>query len=75
MSQTDWGGDIGGGPPGASPEGAGALIEQRKRRRGPRDDNPEPRPGCLRTLLAIVLVVVALAALWFVFVLVVELLS
>lgn len=76
MSGTDWGpGDVGGGPPGASPEGAGAVDGQRERQGEPRDEHPAPRPGCLRTLLAILLTLAALAALWFVFVLVVELLS
>lgn len=76
MSGTDWGpGDVGGGPPGASPESAGAIDGQRERHQGPRDEHPTPRPGCLRTLLAIALVLVALAALWYGFVLVVELLG
>lgn len=73
MSGTDWGpGDVGGGPPGASPEYAGALDAERDHRP---EEHPAPRPGCLRTLLAIALVLVALAALWYGFVLVVELLG
>lgn len=76
MSGTDWGpGDVGGGPPGASPESARAIDGRRERDQGPPEEHPAPRPGCLRTLLAIALVLVALAALWYLFGLVVDLLS
>jgi hypothetical protein len=76
VSGTDWGpGDVGGGPPGASPEGAAAIDGQRERHDGPRDEHPPPRPGCLRTLLAIALVLVVLGGLWYAFVLAVELLG
>ena len=72
---SDWGsGGVGGGPPGASPEYGGALDGERARDPRP-EEQPSPRPGCLRTLLAIALVIGALVALWWVFVLVVELLS
>jgi hypothetical protein len=74
VSGSDWGpGDVGGGPPGASPESAGAVDGQRERLQRPRDEHP--RPGCLRTLLAIALVLALLGGLWYAFVLVVELLS
>ena len=70
---SDWGpGGVGGGPPGASPEYARALDGERDHRP---EEHPAPRPGCLRALLAIALVVGALIALWWIFVLVVELLS
>lgn len=75
MSGTDWGpGDVGGGPPGASPEGAGALDGRRERETRP-EEHPAPRPGCLRTLIAIVLLLVGLLAAWILFGFVVDLLG
>jgi hypothetical protein len=75
VSGTDWGpGDVGGGPPGASPEGAGALDGRREREKWPAE-HPAPRPGCLRTLIAIVLLLLGLAFAWFLFGLVVDLLG
>ena len=75
MSGTDWGpGDVGGGPAGASPEGIGALDGRRERENRP-EEHPAPRPGCLRTLIAIVLLLVGLAVAWFLFGLVVDLLG
>ena len=56
-------GSIGGGTPGASPESARAKDAGRDRGNGPPEEDPEPRPGCLRTLLAIVLVVLGAAVL------------
>ena len=76
MSGSDWGpGDVGGGPPGASPESADAIDGRRERDQGPRGEHPPSRPGCLRTLLAIALILIAFAALWYAFVLAVELLG
>lgn len=67
MSGSDWGpGDVGGGPPGASPESAGALDGRRDRERGPQD-HPTPRPGCLQTLVAIVALLLALVVAWYLF--------
>lgn len=74
MSGSDWGpGGVGGGPPGASPESARAVDAQRRGQPGPPEEHPAPRPGCLRTLLAIGLVLAVLAGLWFLFTLFVEL--
>lgn len=76
MSQgTDWGpGGVGGGPPGASPESAGALDGQRDRDHRP-EEHPAPRPGCLRTLIAIVLLLAGLALAWYLFGIVVDVLG
>jgi hypothetical protein len=53
-----WGGAAGGGSAGiptgpASPEVAWATDEDRHREGGPRDDDPDPRPGCVRDLLVL----------------------
>ena len=75
MSGTDWGpGDVGGGPPGASPEYGGALDGQRERERRPQAD-PKPRPGCLQTLVAIILLLIALLVAWYLFGLVTDALA
>ncbi len=72
---SDWGpGSVGGGPPGASPEYGGALDGEREREHRP-EDNPAPRPGCLRALLSIALLVGGLVAPWWVFIFVVGWLS
>ena len=72
---TDWGpGSVGGGPPGASPESAGALDSQRERDHRP-EEHPQPRPGCLRTLVAIVLLLAGLALAWYLFIVVVDVLG
>jgi len=72
---SDWGpGAVGGGPPGASPEYGRALNGERERDDRP-EEHPAPRPGCLRALLAIVLLLVALVALWWLFIVVVGLLN
>lgn len=72
---SDWGpGSVGGGPPGASPESAGALDGQRDRDNRS-EEHPAPRPGCLRALLAIVLVLAGLALAWYLFIVVVDVLG
>lgn len=60
----DWGtGSVGGGATGASPESAEAIDAGRDRRSVPPDEDPTPRPGCLRTVLAIIAVLVGAALL------------
>jgi hypothetical protein len=72
---SDWGtGAVGGGVPGASPESAGAQDGRRDRDNRP-EEHPAPRPGCLRTLLAIVLVLGGLALAWYLFGIVVDVLG
>jgi hypothetical protein len=65
---------VGGGPPGASPESAGALDGQRDRDNRP-EEHPASRPGCLRTLIAIVLVLAGLALTWYLFGVLVDVLA
>jgi hypothetical protein len=56
---------VGGGPAGASPENASALDDRRERGNGPPEEDRKPRPGCLRTLIAIILVLLGLAVAWY----------
>lgn len=63
---TDWGPwATGGGPPGASPESANAVDARRERGSRPPDEDPTPRPGCLRTVITILLVLLGAAVLWY----------
>jgi hypothetical protein len=72
---SDWGpGSVGGGPPGASPESSGALDGRRERDNRP-EEHPAPRPGCLRTLIAIALVLAGLALAWYLFIVLVDVLG
>ena len=72
---SDWGpGAVGGRPPGASPESANALEGQRERNHSP-EEHPAPRPGCLRMLIAILLVLAGLALAWYLFIVVVDVLG
>lgn len=71
----DWGtGAVGGGATGASPESARAIDAARDRGNGPPEEDPTPRPGCLRTLLSIIAVLVGAALLVYLFGLAVDLL-
>lgn len=76
MSSDDFGfGSIGGGTPGASPESARAKDANRDRGKGPPEEDPTPRPGCLQTVMAILLVLVGLAVLVYLIGVVIGLLS
>lgn len=73
---TDWGPwATGGGPPGASPESASAIDARRERGDGPPEEDPTPRPGCLRTVFAIILVLVGAAVAWYLIGLIIDLLG
>jgi hypothetical protein len=62
----DWGPSIGATGVG-SPEAAQGADALRDRGGGPPDDDPTPRPGCMRTALSIILVLVGLVLLWYLF--------
>lgn len=73
---TDWGpGLVGGGTSAASPEAARGADALRERGGGPPDDDPTPRPGCLRTLISIIVVLLGAALLVYLFGLATELLG
>ncbi len=61
-----WGSSGGGGvgPQGASPEAARGADALRDYGNGPRDDDPRPRPGCLRTVLLVLSVLAGLVVLF-----------
>jgi hypothetical protein len=64
-----WGSSGGGGvsPAPGTPEAAAGADALRPRHTGPRDENPPPRSGCLRTVIVLIvalgIVVVVLYAL------------
>ncbi len=61
-----WGAGGNGGRviPDASPEAARGFESSRGYGNGPRDDDPRPRPGCLRTVLLVLAVLAGLVVLF-----------
>lgn len=63
--KMSWGSSGGGGvgTQGASPEAGRGADAQRDWEKGPRDDDPPPRPGCLRSAVTLAVVLAVLVVL------------